>query len=313
MSRLRGLERRLLLAQVARRLLRLLHRSRALAYEILVACVFLLREGQRGLRLACLLGGLLDPGLLLLELGIRVGDAGLRLLDLGLRLVDGGAIVAIIDARENRAGLDELIVRDGTSTIAPATSALTAIGRPSMKASSVVSIMARVEPPYQRADQRRYYEDGGKADRERVAADQVADAASALRDGVVGVAPRDFRAVLLSLVVGYAIGRVALRGESFLAAIPAPFPDGRFDAFRTLVLADAAARVRLSRTFLFHIGLSCSRPRSQSTSIRGDHAREQGDSDMFLHCPRKSNRLAARWFRGTRAALGDALSLAACK
>jgi hypothetical protein len=129
----------LLLAKIARCLLCLLHGAGAFRDEILVARILLLREGECGFRLACLLRGLFDARLLLLELCIGVGDRCLRYLGLGLGLVDRGAIIAIIDARENRAGWTSSLSVTGTETSAPATCVLTATGRPSMKASSVVS------------------------------------------------------------------------------------------------------------------------------------------------------------------------------
>ena len=91
------------LQQIRSVLLRLLDGGGALLGEPLIAIVFLLREGQRGLRLRGLLVGLVDLGLLRDDLGLEIGDAGLL-------LIARGDVVAIVEADQFGAGLDQLIV-----------------------------------------------------------------------------------------------------------------------------------------------------------------------------------------------------------
>ena len=100
------------LAQVGIRLLLALHRAGAGLQQVLVAGVFLLREGQRGLGI-----GEVGPrrGDLRLLLDDRRGDAqDLRpvLLDLGLGLLELDPVGAVVEARDHVAGLDRLVVAD---------------------------------------------------------------------------------------------------------------------------------------------------------------------------------------------------------
>jgi hypothetical protein len=67
-------------------------------------------ECERGLRLRHLLFRLLVSRLLRIDLGVEVGDGGLRLVDLRLRLINGDPVIAVIDAGQHGAGVDELIV-----------------------------------------------------------------------------------------------------------------------------------------------------------------------------------------------------------
>jgi hypothetical protein len=171
----------LLLAKIDRCLLCLLHGAGAFRDEILVARILLLREGECGFRLACLLRGLFDARLLLLELCIGVGDRCLRYLGLGLGLVDRGAIIAIIDARENRARLDKLIVRDRNRDKRTGHLRAHRHGTPVDEGIVGRFVMTRAEPPDDGSRHRRDGQDRDQACRKLVPADQVLDAAFALR------------------------------------------------------------------------------------------------------------------------------------
>ena len=73
--------------------------------------LLLLREGERRLRLRCLLFGLIDAGLLGGDLCVDIGHVGLGLIDLRGRLIDLRPEVAIVEPHQDGAGFDELIVR----------------------------------------------------------------------------------------------------------------------------------------------------------------------------------------------------------
>ena len=97
---LRSGEIRLRLAQARRVLLRLLDGDRALAYQIGVTLFLLLREGEIGLRFGGLLFRLLDARLLRGDLRVDVDDVGFALIELRLE-------VAIVEADQHGAGLDQ--------------------------------------------------------------------------------------------------------------------------------------------------------------------------------------------------------------
>ncbi len=92
-------------------MLRLLDGDRAALQEPLVALVFLLRKGERGLRLHHLLVGLIDPCLLCADLRVDIGDISLRLVDLRFALIDLHLVVAFVERHQHGPGLDELVVR----------------------------------------------------------------------------------------------------------------------------------------------------------------------------------------------------------
>jgi hypothetical protein len=103
--------------------------------------------------------------------------------------------------------------------------------------------------------------------------------ASALRDGVVGFRRCGLGPIARSLVLGYPADRCALLIGSSQAAIPTLLRGRRLDALRTGMLGDTPPRgLAFGAPSVCMIVLSCSRPRSQGASIRGDHARGQGDS-----------------------------------
>ncbi len=101
---LRRRQRRLGLQQVGVVLLRLLDGAAALLSEPLVALGFLLGKGQRGLRLRDLLVGLIDLGLL-------GHDLRLEIVDVGLRLIALRDVIAVVEADQLGAGLDQLVIR----------------------------------------------------------------------------------------------------------------------------------------------------------------------------------------------------------
>ena len=109
---LRCLERRLLLMQLGRKLLGVLHRARASLRQRPVTSRLLLCEYEVRLRLLhlCLAG--IDLRLLDTGLRLNVLDIGLRGRHLRLGLVEGNAVVARVDARDHVAGGDVLVVRD---------------------------------------------------------------------------------------------------------------------------------------------------------------------------------------------------------
>ena len=97
--------------QEARRvLLGLFDRRCAISDQRLVALVLLLREGERGLGLRGLLVGFFDARLLRGDLGVDVGDTGGRLIDLRMSLVELSLVIAVIEANQHRARIDQLIV-----------------------------------------------------------------------------------------------------------------------------------------------------------------------------------------------------------
>ena len=71
----------------------------------------MLREGQRRLRLRCLLLCLIDAGSLGLYLRVDIGHGGLGLIDLRTRLIDLRPVVAVVEPHQHGAGIDQLIVR----------------------------------------------------------------------------------------------------------------------------------------------------------------------------------------------------------
>src|SRR5205085_9929406 len=79
---LRGSQQGLALSQIGARLLRALRGSRSFLQQILGTRIFLLREGERGLRLCHLLGRLLYSRLLRVDLRLQIIDGASSLLDL---------------------------------------------------------------------------------------------------------------------------------------------------------------------------------------------------------------------------------------
>jgi hypothetical protein len=112
----------------------LLHRTGACPQERLSAIVLLLGEREGGLGLARLLLGLVDPSLLLVDLGLDARNICARLVDLSLGLVQSRAVVPIVDPGEDAACLDKLVVVDRDTNYRAMDT-----GRVSMKASSVVT------------------------------------------------------------------------------------------------------------------------------------------------------------------------------
>jgi hypothetical protein len=109
---LRGRQAGLVLLLVRHVLLGLLNRSASLACQLLIALGLLARESQRCLRLRHLLIGLVDLCLLRCDLSGQIVDARLRLVDLRLGLVALGDVIAVVEAHQSGAGIDELVVGD---------------------------------------------------------------------------------------------------------------------------------------------------------------------------------------------------------
>ncbi len=103
-------QRVLLLAQLRAVLLRVLNAARASLGQRLIARRLLLREHQRGLCLAnlCLIGA--DLRLLCANLRIDALNTGLCVGNLCLRLIERHAVVAVVDARDDRARCHVLVV-----------------------------------------------------------------------------------------------------------------------------------------------------------------------------------------------------------
>ena len=100
----------LVLLKLGRGLLRALLSPGTALEEPLRASVFLARKAERRLRLQYLLLGLDYSRLLGIHLRVEVGDAGLRLRHLRNGLIDSRPVIPVIDARQNVARIDRLIV-----------------------------------------------------------------------------------------------------------------------------------------------------------------------------------------------------------
>lgn len=94
------------------RLLGVLQAAGALAGEGLVAALLVTGEDQLGLLGADLGPRLFDQRLLALQVGLGIGQVGLGTEHVGFGGGQGGAEVAVVEAGEQLAGLDRLVVLD---------------------------------------------------------------------------------------------------------------------------------------------------------------------------------------------------------
>ena len=93
-------------------LLRALHRAGAGLHQPVVAGLLFLREFQIGFGGGDVGRALLDDRLLQGELRIEVAHRGFGRGDIGIGLLQRGLEVAVVDPRQQLAGLDRLVVAD---------------------------------------------------------------------------------------------------------------------------------------------------------------------------------------------------------
>ena len=93
-------------------MLGVLHRARALARQHVVTRRLLLREGECGLGLIELRPRGVDLRLLHGDPGVDIGDAGLGHRDFRIRLGERDPVIAVVDAGDDLAFRDMLVVGD---------------------------------------------------------------------------------------------------------------------------------------------------------------------------------------------------------